>query len=124
MFDIAPTIDCRGRALVLDRPRVMGVINVTPDSFSDGGAFLDADAAIAHGLKLAELVFDRLVLRIRADPAIECDALCHRFVLPQIVRASTNYLIADTPQNGSPPEGNWQRNGGVFVTALQTSHTT
>ncbi len=31
----------------------MGVVNVTPDSFSDGGTYLDADAAIAHGLALA-----------------------------------------------------------------------
>ncbi len=31
----------------------MGVVNVTPDSFSDGGAFMEADAAVAHGLKLA-----------------------------------------------------------------------
>ena len=31
----------------------MGVVNVTPDSFSDGGLFLDADAAVAHGLRLA-----------------------------------------------------------------------
>jgi len=30
----------------------MGVLNVTPDSFSDGGLFLDADAAVAHGLEL------------------------------------------------------------------------
>ncbi len=34
------------------RPRVMGVLNVTPDSFSDGGRWLDPDAAIAHGLQL------------------------------------------------------------------------
>jgi dihydropteroate synthase len=32
--------------------RVMGIVNVTPDSFSDGGLFLDADAAIEHGLAL------------------------------------------------------------------------
>ncbi|MFO7243615.1 MAG: dihydropteroate synthase [Actinomycetes bacterium] len=32
---------------------VMGVVNVTPDSFSDGGRFIAADAAIAHGLELA-----------------------------------------------------------------------
>src|SRR5258707_10885419 len=31
----------------------MGVVNVTPDSFSDGGSYLDPDAAIAHGLALA-----------------------------------------------------------------------
>jgi dihydropteroate synthase len=33
---------------------VMGVVNVTPDSFSDGGRFLDPDAAVAHGLALAD----------------------------------------------------------------------
>lgn len=32
---------------------VMGIVNVTPDSFSDGGLFLDADAAVAHGQRLA-----------------------------------------------------------------------
>ena len=36
-----------------DRPLVMGVLNVTPDSFSDGGRFLDPEAAIAHGLAMA-----------------------------------------------------------------------
>ena len=30
----------------------MGVVNVTPDSFSDGGKFFDAEAAVAHALKL------------------------------------------------------------------------
>jgi dihydropteroate synthase len=34
-------------------PAVMGIVNVTPDSFSDGGRFLDPDAAIAHGRRLA-----------------------------------------------------------------------
>ncbi len=34
------------------RPRVMGVVNVTPDSFSDGGRFLSTDAAVAHGHRL------------------------------------------------------------------------
>ena len=36
----------------VDRTLVMGVVNVTPDSFSDGGLFLDTDAAVAHGLDL------------------------------------------------------------------------
>jgi dihydropteroate synthase len=35
------------------QPLVMGVVNVTPDSFSDGGLFLDVDAAVAHGEELA-----------------------------------------------------------------------
>jgi dihydropteroate synthase len=38
----------RGRALRLDRPFVLGILNVTPDSFSDGGTFLAPGAALAH----------------------------------------------------------------------------
>ena len=34
------------------RPRVMGIVNVTPDSFSDGGRLSDVDAAVAHGIRL------------------------------------------------------------------------
>lgn len=37
-----------GGAIALDHPIVMGILNVTPDSFSDGGAFLSADEALAH----------------------------------------------------------------------------
>ena len=53
MFDTVPQLDCAGRVLRLDRPQVMGIVNVTPDSFSDGGAHAYAEAAIAHGLRLA-----------------------------------------------------------------------
>ena len=53
-FDpFARVLDCNGRALALDRPRVVGILNVTPDSFSDGGLHADVDAAVAHGLALA-----------------------------------------------------------------------
>ena len=34
--------------------RIMGVLNVTPDSFSDGGRFVDPGRAVAHGLELVE----------------------------------------------------------------------
>lgn len=54
MFDTALQLECNGRMLRLDVPRVMGIVNVTPDSFSDGGAHDSSDAAIAHGLRLAE----------------------------------------------------------------------
>ena len=40
--------------IALDRPRVMGIVNVTPDSFSDGGKFLSRDVAIAHARRLVE----------------------------------------------------------------------
>lgn len=43
----------RSRTLALgERTLIMGVVNVTPDSFSDGGQFFDTDRAVAHGLKL------------------------------------------------------------------------
>jgi dihydropteroate synthase len=44
-----------GRSLECGPPTlVMGVLNVTPDSFSDGGRFLDHEAAVEHGLRMAE----------------------------------------------------------------------
>ncbi len=43
----------RGRSLALgERTRVMGVLNLTPDSFSDGGSWLDPDRAVEHGLRM------------------------------------------------------------------------
>ena len=40
------------RTIRLDQPRVMGIVNTTPDSFSDGGRFTTTDAAVAHALQL------------------------------------------------------------------------
>ena len=54
MFSTTPTLDCAGKPLELDRPRIMGIVNATPDSFSDGGQHAGVEAAVAHGLKLAE----------------------------------------------------------------------
>ncbi len=45
---------CHEKTLDLSRPAVMGVLNVTPDSFSDGGRFSRLDAAVSHGLRMAE----------------------------------------------------------------------
>jgi dihydropteroate synthase len=44
---------CAGQTLDLSRPVVMGVLNVTPDSFSDGGQFASHTAAVEHGLRMA-----------------------------------------------------------------------
>ena len=49
-----PVLHCRGRVLGLERPVVMGVLNVTPDSFSDGGRFVRLDAAVERGSQMAE----------------------------------------------------------------------
>jgi len=48
----APELSCAGRTLSLARPLVMGVLNVTPDSFSDGGRFVRLEAAIERGLAM------------------------------------------------------------------------
>ena len=45
-------INCGGRPLCLDSPVVMGVLNVTPDSFSDGGDYFDTALAVEHGLAM------------------------------------------------------------------------
>lgn len=47
-------LNCGGKALDLSRPRVMGILNVTPDSFSDGGRYAEVDAAVEQALRLAE----------------------------------------------------------------------
>jgi dihydropteroate synthase len=70
-------------------PAVMGILNVTPDSFSDGGAFLDADAAVAHGLALAAEGADVVDVggestRPGSDPVSEEEELAR--VLPVIER--------------------------------------
>jgi dihydropteroate synthase len=73
---------------VFPRPAlVMGVVNVTPDSFSDGGKFLDADAAVAHALKLVAEGAEILDLggestRPGAEPVVETEEL--RRVMPVI----------------------------------------
>src|SRR5690606_6835690 len=73
--------------LVQVKPLVMGVVNVTPDSFSDGGAFADHAAAIAHGLRLAEEGADWIDVggestRPGATPVPEAEEL--RRVLPVV----------------------------------------
>jgi dihydropteroate synthase len=48
-----PPVQCRDRVLrVSSGPLIMGILNVTPDSFSDGGCFLNPDTAVAHGLRI------------------------------------------------------------------------
>lgn len=48
------TLRCGKFALALDRPLIMGVVNVTPDSFSDGGLWFDAEQAAGHARRLVD----------------------------------------------------------------------
>jgi dihydropteroate synthase len=105
MFDTSPRLDCAGRTVTLDRPRVMGIVNVTPDSFSDGGAHATADAAVAHGLKLAEEGADILDVggestRPGADDVPEEEEL--RRVVPVIERLAKRVAIPISIDTSKP----------------------
>jgi dihydropteroate synthase len=82
------TLECGPRTLV------MGILNVTPDSFSDGGRFLDHEAAVAHGIRMAEGGADVLDVggestRPGSDPVSAEDELDR--VVPVVKR-----LVAET----------------------------
>ena len=47
-------LDCKGKLLDLEKPCVMGILNVTPDSFSDGGRYEAPDAAVEQALRMQQ----------------------------------------------------------------------
>lgn len=47
-------IDCGGRPLDLSQPQVMGVLNITPDSFSDGGCFMTRECALEQAFRMVQ----------------------------------------------------------------------
>ena len=84
----APSWHIRGGALRLDRPLIMGIVNVTPDSFSDGGRFFSADAAVAHGRRLSDEGADILDIggestRPQGATPVDAEEECRR-VLPVV----------------------------------------
>jgi len=85
--------------LALDRPRIMGIINVTPDSFSDGGLHDQAAAAVEHGLNLAEQGADILDIggestRPGADYVRVEEELGRVIPVIERLRAKTDKLIS------------------------------
>jgi dihydropteroate synthase len=100
---VIPTeADCRGRRLDFTRTRVMGVINVTPDSFSDGGRFFDPAAAIEIFSRMSEAGADIIDIggeSTRPGSGVVDDAEELRRVLPileQIDMASGPLVSIDT----------------------------
>jgi dihydropteroate synthase len=94
---------CRQHTFHLGRkPLILGIVNVTPDSFSDGGQHAGTDAAIRHAMKLAEDGADLLDIggestRPGATPVTESEELAR--VLPivkELVRLSRVPLSIDT----------------------------
>ncbi|MCC6625173.1 MAG: dihydropteroate synthase [Deltaproteobacteria bacterium] len=93
----APLVLVDGRVIDFGRARVMGVLNVTPDSFSDGGRFADPARATARGLELAAAGADLLDVggestRPGSDPVPAADQIAR--VVP---------VIAALARAGAPP---------------------
>ena len=89
----------RFAGLALDRPRIMGIVNVTPDSFSDGGRHNTVDQAIAHGLALVAQGADILDIggestRPGADPVAVADELARVIPVIEGLRAQTEVALS------------------------------
>lgn len=96
--------------LPMDRALIMGVVNVTPDSFSDGGEFLDPEAAIAHGFELVKAGADMLDIGGESTrPGSEGIALEEELarVLPVVegLRSAGAVLSLDTRKARTMTEG-------------------
>ena len=96
-FDIIPvkkTINCKGRLIDLSQGRIMGILNVTPDSFFDGGKFNDIDAKLSQVEKMLDDGADFIDIggfstRPGADEVSEDDEL--KRVIPIIESISNKF---------------------------------
>lgn len=90
----------------MNRPLVMGVVNVTPDSFSDGGRYARPDAALAHALQLVADGADWLDVggestRPGADPVAEAEEIDRVIPLIEALRRETAVPVSiDTMKPG------------------------
>jgi dihydropteroate synthase len=107
---------------------IMGVLNVTPDSFSDGGEFFDVDAAVAHGVKMAEQGAGIIDVggestRPGAKPVSTDEEL--RRVIPVIENLSQSFQRSrDDPHLNPLPEGEADasaRGEGAVLISIDTS---
>lgn len=98
-------IDCSGRPLDLSQPRVMGVLNVTPDSFSDGGAYVMAERALARAHAMVAEGADLIDVggestRPGAEPVSEAEEL--RRVLPLIEALAPELAVPVSVDTSKP----------------------
>ncbi|HET9819437.1 MAG TPA: dihydropteroate synthase [Rhodanobacteraceae bacterium] len=87
MFDTTTSLDCAGRILKLDQPRVCGILNLTDDSFSGDGLSNNVEAAVTQGMAMVEQGADMLDVgaestRPGAEPVSDAEELAR--VIPVI----------------------------------------
>lgn len=103
--DLVPRLDCGGKVLLLDRPRLMGVLNLTPDSFSDGGRLSDIDSALRKALQMVDEGADIIDVGGESTrpgaPPVETQQEIDR-VLPLIERLATESPIPISIDTSKP----------------------
>ena len=106
MTNSAAGWSCRDRSLDLSTPVVMGVLNVTPDSFSDGGRFAQRDAALVHARRMigegaAIIDIGGESTRPGASPATVEEELARVIPVIEALRAESSVFISiDTSKPG------------------------
>jgi dihydropteroate synthase len=103
--ELSTTWSVAGKVLDLSRPLIMGIVNVTPDSFSDGGRYLSAPAALAHAERLIAEGADLLDIggestRPGAVDVSETEELDRVLPLVEALRASAVTISVDTSKPG------------------------
>lgn len=103
-----PRTSFAGLPITPGRPLVMGIVNVTPDSFSDGGDFVDTDKAIDHGRRLLEAGADILDIggestRPGSDPLDPAEER-HRIIPVIRALAETGAVLSVDTRNASTME--------------------
>jgi len=83
----------------LNRPLVMGILNITPDSFSDGGQYLDSDAALKHAEKMIEEGADIIDIggestRPGSDPVSSDEELKRILPIIKALKKNSNIVIS------------------------------
>jgi dihydropteroate synthase len=106
MFETIPTLDCNGRPLRLDRPRICGILNLTDDSFSGDGLRDDVEAAVARGATMAGQGADMLDVgaestRPGAKPVAADDEIAR--VVP-VIEALVKHVEVPVSVDTSKPE--------------------
>ena len=102
---LTTTLTARGRSLDLASPKIMGILNVTPDSFSDGGKYLGCDAALRHAetmVKDGAAIIDvgGESTRPGADPVSEAQEL--ERVVPVVEAIAQNLDVMVSVDTSSP----------------------
>jgi len=104
-IELSATWSVAGKVLDLSRPLIMGIVNVTPDSFSDGGSYLSAPAALAHAERLIAEGADLLDIggestRPGAADVSETEELDRVLPLVEALRDSGVTISVDTSKPG------------------------